>query len=84
MVRDGAESSSVDEGFAGRGRGKTLRVLIEERESSGAARFTGRTQMDAPEVDGVTYVGGNGIKAGDFMDVRITGTMEYDLVGEAV
>ena len=38
--------------------------------------------MDAPEVDGVIFIEGEGFEPGDFVDVRITGTMEYDLVGE--
>ena len=45
--------------------------------------FIGRTEMDAPEVDGVIYVSGKGPVAGEFCDVRVTGTMEYDLAGEA-
>ncbi|MFH1664806.1 MAG: 30S ribosomal protein S12 methylthiotransferase RimO [Candidatus Omnitrophota bacterium] len=62
--------------------GRIMRVLIDERDDDDTSRFKGRSQMDAPEVDGVTYVGGDRVKAGDFTEVRITGTMEYDLVGE--
>ncbi len=61
--------------------GKTLRVLIDEEEESEAGRYLGRAYMDAPEVDGVVFVTGEGIKPGDFVDVHITGTLEYDLIG---
>lgn len=61
--------------------GKTLKVLIDEKEGG---VFVGRTEYDAPEIDGCVYVSGKGIKAGRFCDVRITGSMEYDLIGKAV
>jgi ribosomal protein S12 methylthiotransferase len=63
---------------------KTLKTLIDEEDPSDPEQFIGRAQMDAPEVDGVIYVKGENIKTGEFADVRITGTMEYDLIGEAV
>jgi len=62
--------------------GKVLDVLIDEKEEG---RYLGRTQYDAPEVDGLVYV--NSSKAelaqGDLIKVKITDTMEYDLAGEA-
>ena len=59
-----------------------VKVLIDEEDPS-PGQFVGRTQMDAPEVDGVIYVKGKGLKVGDFIDVNVTGSLEYDLVGEA-
>lgn len=57
-------------------------VLIDEEEKG---HYLGRTQYDAPEVDGVVYVNSEKkLKPGDFVRVRITDTLEYDLVGEAV
>jgi ribosomal protein S12 methylthiotransferase len=64
--------------------GRQLKVLIDEEDPSDPEQFTGRSQMDSPEVDGVIYVKGTGIRPGDFVDVRITGTMEYDLTGATV
>lgn len=61
--------------------GSVQKVLIDERGEDGSF-YIGRGEMDAPEVDGVIYVKGNGLKAGEFSKVRITGTMEYDLAGE--
>ena len=63
--------------------GKSLKVLIDEREAGRDDLFLGRTQGDAPEVDGAVYVSGRNVKVGEFCDVRITDAMEYDLAGEA-
>jgi len=60
--------------------GKKLRVLIDE--PSGGC-YIGRSQFDAPEVDGVVYVHSKSKhKSGDFVNLRVTDTLEYDLVGE--
>ena len=64
--------------------GKTVDVLIDERIEEEKERFLGRTEGDAPEVDGGVYVSGKGIKIGEFYKVKITDTLEYDLVGEKV
>jgi len=49
------------------------------------AYAVGRTQMDAPEIDGVVRFGGSGkLPIGGFVDVCITGADEHDLVGEMV
>lgn len=62
--------------------GKTLEVLIDEKE--GAGQYLGRSQFDAPEVDGNVYVKSSRVlKPGDFVKVKIIDTLEYDLVGEA-
>lgn len=61
---------------------RNMKILIDEKDSSGTADFVGRSEMDAPEVDGVVYVKGKGLKPGQFADIRVIGTMEYDLVGE--
>ncbi|MBU0548557.1 MAG: MiaB/RimO family radical SAM methylthiotransferase [Candidatus Omnitrophica bacterium] len=65
--------------------GKSVRVLVEE-EQDGA--YVGRSQADAPEVDGLVYVNTKrslrSLKIGAFAKVRITDTLEYDLVGEAI
>lgn len=62
--------------------GKRVRVLIEERQDGA---YIGRSQLDAPEVDGLVYVNTKRLlKKGEFTEVRITDTLEYDLVGEAI
>ncbi len=61
---------------------KILEVLIEEKQKDGY--YIGRSQYDAPEVDGVVYVKEKEAKPGDFLKVKITDTLEYDLIGEAI
>jgi len=66
--------------------GKTVKVLVEE--SLDNHLFAGRTNFQAPEVDGLTYLNTAkmpfGLKIGSFADMRVTDTMEYDLMGEAI
>lgn len=61
--------------------GKTLDIIIDEAGNGGA---TGRSSADAPEIDGVVRVNGDGLKAGDIVKVKITSSDEYDLEGDLV
>ncbi len=62
--------------------GKQIAVLIEEKQNGA---YIGRSQADAPEVDGLVYVNSRRLlKEGEFAKVRITDTLEYDLVGEVI
>lgn len=71
----------VSEQVNSRFLGKSLPVLIEEKKDD---IYLGRTEYDAPEVDGMVYVRSKRIlRPGDMAAVRITDTMEYDLSGEA-
>lgn len=74
-------SHEIQQSFVGR----TLRVLIEEKQEGSKDSYLGRSQYDAPEVDGCVYVRSAAeLKAGDFVNVRITDAYEYDLAGEVV
>lgn len=64
--------------------GKQLKVLIDEKDPEDPEQFIGRTQMDAPEVDGNVYVKGENIQVGNIIDVVISGTLEYDFIGKAL
>jgi ribosomal protein S12 methylthiotransferase len=60
--------------------GKIIDVLIDEKKDG---LYLGRSQYDAPEVDGLVYVNSpRGLNPGDFVRVKITDTLEYDLVGK--
>ena len=65
--------------------GKTLPVLIEA--SSEPHLYEGRSSLQAPEVDGLTFVrtlpGGLTPAIGQIATVTITETLEYDLIGKA-
>jgi ribosomal protein S12 methylthiotransferase len=66
--------------------GKTLRILVEECLDNHL--FAGRTNFQAPEVDGISYISTNQspfkLKIGSFVDMRVTDAMEYDLMGAVV
>lgn len=45
--------------------------------------YKGRTQFMAPDIDGVVYIySTNQLEAGQFVNVKITNALEYDLIGE--
>ena len=61
----------------------TLEVLIEEKIDEN--NYVGRTYMDSPEIDGVTYINSNKtLEIGNFVNVKIIDTLDYDLVGEDI
>ncbi len=72
-------SRDVQQSFVG----KVLKVLIDEKEEGSRDVYLGRCEYDAPDVDGVVYVHAQKVLSpGDFVDVKITDALEYDLVGE--
>jgi ribosomal protein S12 methylthiotransferase len=61
--------------------GQELLVMIEGKVS-GESAYIGRTYGDAPKVDGYIFIQtGELLVTGDFARVRVTGAMEYDLIG---
>jgi ribosomal protein S12 methylthiotransferase len=54
-----------------------LEVLVE---GQGEGLSVGRSYRDAPEIDGLVLVQGE-LEVGGLVEVRITGALEYDLVG---
>jgi len=60
--------------------GMELEVLIEGVSGD---YFTGRTEFDAPEIDGTVFVRRrkNNLKKGDFCRVKILSSTEHDLFG---
>ncbi len=62
--------------------GRVLDVLIEGKVADENV-YVGRTYMDAPGVDGLVFVNtGENLMSGDFVRVKVTGALEYDLIGE--
>ena len=66
--------------------GKKVEVLIDEKVEGKKNCFLGRTRSDAPEVDGQVWVTSSapGTIAGKIVTVKVTDTLEYDLVGEVL
>ena len=63
--------------------GKRLEVLIEEEVDE--ENYVGRTYMDSPEIDGVTYVhSAKNLEIGSFVQVDVVDSLDYDLVGEII
>jgi len=78
MMQQQKISQDVNKNFLG----KVIDVLIDEKEED---FYLGRSQYDAPEVDGSVYVDSKkALNVGDFVKVEITDTLEYDLVGKAL
>ena len=61
--------------------GNIYEVLVEEKEEK---FYIGRTEYDAPEIDGIVYISGKNLKIGNFYKVKITHSSDYDLYGKKV
>jgi ribosomal protein S12 methylthiotransferase len=61
--------------------GRTIDVLVDDVEPD-TGRAVGRSQWDAPEIDGTVIIHeADGIKPGDMVSVTVTESDEYDLYG---
>ena len=64
--------------------GKVIDVMIEGKLVAEGV-YVGRTYKDAPGVDGEVFVEcDRELLSGDFVKVKVTGSKEYDLVGEVI
>ena len=61
--------------------GKTVKVLIDRADAN---NYYGRTEQDSPEVDNEVIIPTKEmhLRVGDFYDVLITESKEYDLIGK--
>jgi len=61
--------------------GKTVKVLIDRADAN---NYYGRTEQDSPEVDNEVIIPTKDmhLRVGDFYDVLITKSKEYDLIGK--
>jgi ribosomal protein S12 methylthiotransferase len=64
--------------------GRTVEVLVEGFSEETDLLLQGRTSQQAPEIDGVVLINDGQAKVGDMVQVLITDSMEYDLIGEIV
>ncbi|MBL7670154.1 MAG: 30S ribosomal protein S12 methylthiotransferase RimO [Bdellovibrionaceae bacterium] len=64
--------------------GKTVEVVVEGLSEETDLLLQGRTSQQAPEIDGVVLINDGEARIGEFVKVRITDSMEYDLIGEIV
>jgi len=62
--------------------GKTFTVLVDRKEGGS---YIGRTEFDSPEVDNeVILVTNDHLRLGDFVEAKVTGASEFDLIAEIV
>jgi ribosomal protein S12 methylthiotransferase len=59
--------------------GTTLRVMVEERIDEHT--WCGRSEYDAPEVDGVFYLTADFAGVNTIVSAKVTDSLEYDLIG---
>ena len=62
--------------------GSVLTVMVEGKVADENA-YIARSYRDAPDVDGYIFINTDEeLMSGDFVKVKITGALEYDLIGE--
>ncbi len=68
--------------------GRTVSAVIEGRitdaDDTDGFSYVARTYKDAPDIDGYLFITGvkRELMTGDYVEVLITGSNEYDLIGE--
>jgi len=75
-------SSQINEKFLN----KKMDIIIDKKTAEEKNLYLGRTQYDAPEVDGLVYLKAksNNLKPGDIITAMISDSYEYDLVAEQI
>lgn len=64
--------------------GKRLTAVVEGFDKFAECYF-GRTEKDAPDIDGkVFFTSENLLEIGDYVEIEISDTLDYDLMGEVV
>ena len=62
--------------------GREVLVMVEGKVADENA-YVGRTYRDAPNVDGLIFINTDEeLLSGDFARVKVTGAVDYDLIGE--
>lgn len=64
--------------------GKVLDVMVEGFSEETDLLLQGRNSQQAPDIDGVTLINSGTADVGQIVKVRITDSLEYDLIGEII
>ena len=67
--------------------GRNVQVLLEGASDESELLLKGRMETQAPDIDGHVLINDAGdadVRNGEFYQVEITGSMEYDLIGRIV
>ncbi|OPA77664.1 ribosomal protein S12 methylthiotransferase RimO [Paenibacillus selenitireducens] len=73
----------ISNDVSGKHIGQVLDVLVERYEGRNDV-YVGRSQFDAPEIDGEVFITNCKVSIGEITKVRITHAYEFDLSGEGV
>ncbi|HAW71133.1 MAG TPA: 30S ribosomal protein S12 methylthiotransferase RimO [Firmicutes bacterium] len=65
--------------LAGRIGSESAFLCTGQRQQNGDNLITGRVEWQAPDVDGITLLEGSRVKSGELINVKITGSGDYDL-----
>jgi ribosomal protein S12 methylthiotransferase len=64
--------------------GTVEEVLVEGYSDETDLLLKGRSARQAPDIDGMVYITSGNAKVGDIVELRITDSSDYDLIGEMV
>ncbi len=76
MELQGEISEEIMEGYLG----SRQKILVDASHEEWPSLYTGRAWFQAPEIDGMTYVSGPNVKAGEMIEADIVEARTYDLV----
>ena len=74
------------EKMVGRDVDAVIEGRITDSDDDDGLSYVARTYKDAPDIDGYLFVTGvqRELMTGDYIKVHITGSNEYDLIGEEI
>ena len=75
--------ADISEQLMGAHVGSRMEVLVDAPHPEWPGLHSGRVWFQAPEVDGITYVSGPGVKPGAVIECDIVENTEYDLTALA-
>jgi ribosomal protein S12 methylthiotransferase len=81
------EQAKISQARLRRMIGRTVEILLEGESDESDLLLQGRMETQAPEIDGhvlINDAGDRQLSAGQFYDVEITDSLEYDLIGRVI
>ena len=64
--------------------GKTYKVIVDGLREESDMLMQGRTYFQGPEIDGVVYINDGDAQPGEFVNVKVTDSHDYDLVAHII
>ena len=65
-------------------QGRQMEVILDAPIPEQPDAWVGRSQADAPDVDGLVYVTGENLQEGQIVNCEIVAAREYDLIAAAI